>query len=273
MTVEFDSQKISAALRDFYNATGIDMELLKTDFTPANAQRLHNNRYCSAVQSCAAGKDACRASDTALLEQCRRTRSAQTHICHAGLVDVAIPILYDDTIIGYIIFGRMKPDTDFSGLEAYFSRLGLDVRYAEEAYREIPFFDADKIQSVSNIATLLVKFILLENLLKPSRSDSIEKASAYIQENLDRDLSIQTISRSTSISKSVLYKAFHDHYHCTVGSYINAKRVEKSMELLTKTNLSVEEIAQRVGFSGASYYSKTFKKQTGLSPLQYRKSK
>ena len=43
------------------------------------------------------------------------------------------------------------------------------------------------------------------------------------------------------------------------------------MELLAKTNLSIEEISQRVGFSSASYYSKMFKKQIGVAPLKYRK--
>jgi two-component system response regulator YesN len=49
--------------------------------------------------------------------------------------------------------------------------------------------------------------------------------------------------------------------------------VEASLPLLRDTTLSMEDISQRVGFSSASYYSKTFKKQTGQSPLQYRKQK
>ena len=80
------------------------------------------------------------------------------------------------------------------------------------------------------------------------------------------------ICRSTNLSKTVLYDAFHQKFRCTVSSYINAKRVERSMELLDKTDLSIEEISQRTGFSSASYYSKIFKKQTGKSPLQYRKA-
>ena len=94
----------------------------------------------------------------------------------------------------------------------------------------------------------------------------------FIHENLETDLSIQSISRATNISKSVLYKAFHSRYSCTVGAYINEARVERSLEYLLKTNLPMEEIAQKVGFSSGSYYSKTFKKQMGISPLQYRKN-
>ena len=272
MTLQFDRQKIREALQDFYNATGIDMELLLPDFTPADPSRPHNCRYCNLVQSSALGKEACRCSDNALLEACKTSGNVQMQPCHAGLLDVAIPIVHDDGIIGYIIFGRMKPDRDFAPLESYLSGLGLDSGQMREAFREIPFFDENRIRSVSHIATLLVKYILLENLLEPSR-EGIHRAESYIRQHLAQPLSIQDIARGTGISKSVLYKAFHRHRGCTLGAFVNACRVEASLPLLKDTNLSMEDISQRVGFSSASYYSKTFKKQMGQSPLQYRKKK
>ena len=271
MTVEFDTRKISAMLQDFYNATGIDMDLLKGDFTPASGHRLRNNRYCSLVQSTGPGRRACKASDAQLLRQCAATGQVQTHICHAGLVDVAIPILYDGTVLGYIIFGRMRPNRDFAALESYIGHLGISPEDAKSAYSQIPVFDEARIHSLSNIATLMVKYILLEKMLTPKAVGSMEAAVAYIRENLHRELSVQEICRGTGLAKTMLYDLFHKRFGCTVSGYINARRVERSMELLKNTDLSMEEISQRTGFSSASYYSKTFKKHTSLSPLQYRK--
>lgn len=272
VTVEYNVKKIDAMLRDFYNATGIDMDLLRSDFTPAGTHRLHNTNYCSIVQSTEEGKHACHASDAQLLAKCAATGQVQTHICHAGLVDVAIPIVYNDAILGYIIFGRMKPSMDFSSLENHLLQLGLPIDAAKAAYLQIPFFEEEKIRSLSNIATLMVKFILLENVLTPKTTGNIEKAVAYINSNLHKELSVQDICRVSSISKTLLYDSFHQRFHCTVSDYINARRVDRSKELLTHTDTSIEEISQKVGFSSASYYSKIFKKYTGTSPLQYRKS-
>lgn len=272
MTVEFDIEKINRTLQDFYNATGIDMQLLKSDFSAVGKALRASADYCTAVQGTTAGKLACHRSDSQLLKACAATRQAQTHICHAGLVDVAIPLLYGEAIIGYIIFGRMKPNRDLSTLEDHIRSLGIDPDTAAQAYRQIPLFDEDRIRSVSNIATLLVKYILLENMLRPQADSAIEKATAFISNNLERELTVQDISESTNLSKTTLYKTFHDHFHCTVGDYISRKRVERSIALLEQTGLSMEEISQRVGFSSASYYSKTFKKHLGISPLQYRKT-
>ena len=271
MTLQFDRHKIREALKDFYNATGIDMELLLADFTPADPTRPHSCRYCDLVQSSFGGRKACHCSDVALLEACKATGNVQMQPCHAGLLDVAIPIVYDGGIIGYIIFGRMKPDTDFASLKAYLAGLGLNTQEAEAAFGEIPFFDEAKIQSVSNIATLLVKYILLENLLQPNR-DGVERAEAYIRQHLAEPLSVQDIARGTGISKSVLYKDFHRHFGVTLGAFVNACRVEASLPLLRDTALSMEDISHRVGFSSASRYSKVFKQHKGVSPLQYRKA-
>ena len=268
--INYDIKKISSALLDFYNATGIDMDLLKPDFSPAGSPRLACNSYCRHLQAGKLGERACELSDRELLEKSKKSKQTEMQICHAGLMNVAIPLLYDDIIIGYIIFGRMKPNTDFDTIKNHISKLGIDTDEAERLYTDIPIFKSDKIKSVSNIAIMLAKYILLKNMISPDLSESMQKAVDYIEKNLENELSVKKISRSTNISKSVLYKNFHSHFNCTVSEFINTKRVEKAIELITSTELSLEEIAQKVGFSSGSYFSKTFKKQMGMSPLKYK---
>ena len=271
MIIDYDIKKIDKALSDFYNAVGIRIDLLKDDFSPISSNQHEICDYCLAIQSCPCGKDICIWSDTNLLEKCKSSKKTQVHICHAGLVDIATPVLYDDVIIGYIIFGQIKTDTDFSTLKDYIGGLGLDTDKMEECYSNLLLFKPNKIESITNIASMLVKHILLENMLKPAANDGIRIVIDYIDKNLERDMSIKEISSSTNVSKSVLYKQFHDKFNCTVSEYIKRKRIEKSIKLIEKGGLSIEEISQSVGFSSASYFSKTFKAHMGNSPLQYKK--
>ena len=273
MLVNYDIPKIRSALEDFYNATGINMDLYKTDFsTVSNRQQWENTRYCKCVQDTAEGKKACCLSDAELLTLCYETKTVQSHVCHAGLVDVAVPILYEDTVIGYIIFGQMKGDVDFSCVKDYISSLGLDTAAMQAYYSDIPFFNDQKIQSVINIASMLVKHILLDNMLKPDFDESIQKAITFIDENLATPLTVRSIAKATNTSKSVLYKRFHACFQCTLSEYINTKRVDKAAHLLLNTDLSAEEISQKVGYTSTSYFSKTFKKNKGMSPLKFKKS-
>ena len=255
MIVNYDIPKINQCLQDFYNATGINMNLLKDDFSfVGDHSYWEKKRYCKAIQGTDRGHKACRLSDAALLEKSRKSKKPEMHICHAGLMDCSIPILYGDEIIGYIIFGQIKTDTDFSKLKGYLSSLGLDEKEMERFYAEIPSFKEDVIRSVSNIAEMLVKHILLD----------------YINENLDADLNIQAISQNTNISKSALYRRFQSCFNCTVGEYINDKRIERAAGLLQAADLSIEEVAGLTGFSSGSYFCKMFKKKMGVSPFKFK---
>ena len=80
------------------------------------------------------------------------------------------------------------------------------------------------------------------------------------------------IAKEINVSKSVLYKRFENHFHCTVGEYINKKRVERAAQLLTTTSLSMEDISQKCGFSSGSYFRKIFKQTMGITPLKFKKS-
>lgn len=271
MVINYDEQKLRKTLQDFYNATGIYMDLLKADLSYIGDHGdWEYNRYCTAIQSTPLGKEKCLFSDKCLLEKCRASKKEETHICYAGLVDIAVPILYGDTVLGYILFGQMKTGKDFGAVEACVRELDLDPRRMEEYYDELPFFDSEKIRSVCSIAAMLVKHILLENMLLPNYDEKVQKAVAYIDAHLEEPLTIQNIARNVNISKSVLYSRFHDCFQCTVSAYINAARVERAALLLIQTDLSVEEIAQKVGFSNASYFGRVFKKLKNTTALKYR---
>lgn len=55
-------------------------------------------------------------------------------------------------------------------------------------------------------------------------------------------------------------------------AYINQKRIERAQLALIATNRSIKRVAYEAGFQDANYFSRLFKKQTGVSPLAYRVS-
>ncbi|MBQ2967962.1 MAG: helix-turn-helix transcriptional regulator [Clostridia bacterium] len=134
---------------------------------------------------------------------------------------------------------------------------------------ELPLYNLEQIKSISNIAQLLVKHILLENMLTPEYDENISEAVCYIHENLKTPLTIQDIAQSANISKSALYRNFHISFGCTVIEHVTKKHIEKAIELMREEKLTIEELALRIGFSSSSYFSKMFKKVTGVSPLKY----
>lgn len=185
-------------------------------------------------------------------------------------MDIAVPIIQDEEIIGYIILGQIKTD------ECVFKRdldiEDIDLDLLEKEYTSITKYSQSKIHSMLSIASILAKYLLIENIIKVKRNKSLESVIKYINDNLSDDLSIKDITAQTYTSKSSLYLLFKKNFNMTIGEYINNQRVKKAIELLTTTDLSVENIAMEVGYSSQSYFSKIFKSIKGVSPKQYKNS-
>jgi len=101
-------------------------------------------------------------------------------------------------------------------------------------------------------------------------SNILFKTINYIKNNYNTKITLDEVSEHVYLSKSYLSKIFKEEMKCTLTAYINDIRIEKSKKLLTGSSLSLADIAYSVGFEDQSYYTKVFKKSTGMSPGKYR---
>jgi len=273
MQIEYDVEKINRILNDFYNATRINIRFVEPNSMSAVCKLSVSNPYCRAIQATADGLNGCRMSDRCLFDKCRTARQSEIHVCHAGLMDAAIPILLEDTIAGYLIMGPMKQNAEFSAAAELIRRYPLNSDDMRCHYDSLPLYDPETIRSIANIALMLTRYILTENMLKPYSSRITEQAVEYIEENLSRRITVHELETTLHLSKSMLYKLFRERFGCTVSEYVNRRRVERSLHFLLNSDMSMEEISQHVGFSDSAYFGKQFKKEKGISPLQFRKQK
>ena len=81
----------------------------------------------------------------------------------------------------------------------------------------------------------------------------------------------EEIAKAACVSISTLSNLFRTHLNTTIWQTICDKRMENVKQLLTYSNHSIEEIAHECGFNYAYYLAREFKKQFGITPLEYRK--
>ena len=130
-------------------------------------------------------------------------------------------------------------------------RLQKDLELEEEDYQN--YFSEDYAHSSpAHIAELLHEFI---------------------NTHYQKPLNLNMISQSMSYSQSYLNKVFVQKYGCTPIKYLNQVRFQKSCQLLLRNpELTINNVAELTGYEDQGYFSRIFKKNTGLSPLQYRKN-
>lgn len=128
-----------------------------------------------------------------------------------------------------------------------------------------------------NVATLLLAlFSMLPAPTRRAQEDEYRLSSQvmlWVDENYAHKFSLDTIAADLKKSKSYLSRRFHAETGEKINEYITTYRLRKACEFLLRSELSVHEIATRVGFSDATYFISSFRKGIGVPPLQYRKNR
>ena len=100
---------------------------------------------------------------------------------------------------------------------------------------------------------------------------SVEEITDYIYENINQmDFSVQSVAAYFGLSVSNLSHYFKKRSGNTLSGFINETKLTLVKQLLEETELPVSEIAQRAGYYHTSNFIRMFKKDTGLTPNEYR---
>jgi AraC-type DNA-binding domain-containing proteins len=102
--------------------------------------------------------------------------------------------------------------------------------------------------------------------------EAITAAIRYVNEYFTSNIYIKDICKIAMMSQTYFTYLFKQITGFTFIRYVNNLRIGKAMEMLKEYNISITDICYAVGFNDIAYFNKVFKKETGLSPRQYRNS-
>jgi signal transduction histidine kinase/ligand-binding sensor domain-containing protein/DNA-binding response OmpR family regulator len=110
--------------------------------------------------------------------------------------------------------------------------------------------------------------------ITPMDQQMVQEATAYVEKNLDDpDLNVEMMSAALNMSRVSLYRHLVSTTGKTPSEFIRLIRLRHAEQLLMKSQLSISEIAYRVGFSSQRYFSKCYKDLYGYMPSQYKDRK
>ena len=99
-----------------------------------------------------------------------------------------------------------------------------------------------------------------------------ERVLAYLEEHLDRQLSIEQICRDTLVGLSQLQKLFRERHGCGIIDYFSHMKIRAAKQLIRNQRLNFTQIADSLGYTSVHYFSRQFKKITGMTPSEYSSS-
>ena len=104
----------------------------------------------------------------------------------------------------------------------------------------------------------------------PARSEAVQKCCDYIEMNLGEKIRASDLASLAGYSEYYMTRKFKEETGYFISDYVKFARIERAKLLLQSTDLSILEIAGRLGFATRSYFSQAFREVTGMTPTQFR---
>ena len=138
-----------------------------------------------------------------------------------------------------------------------------------------PVPDGDTGSNMAMTTGAAVSELMKKSLIEKSETPDTnfhKTVIDYVEKNLSKNITSTDIAKALHINHSYFCRLFKKNFNLCFQNYLALCRIEKAKSLLKNTDLSVSEIALKVGFNSISYFTKIFKKEVSLTPNQYRKA-
>ena len=260
MHVRYHVEELEKMIEHLIHLLGISIVVFDRDMHVLACKSAKDD-YCSALQESLGLQEVCHRSDYEIVQRCKESMKTEHHMCHAGLCDVAVPIVKNDVALAFVVLGRIrlassppKPVYD----------LGDNDKNAR--YDKTKCFTDLELESLMH----LLPYIVFDTAISLEEDTVVDHIARYAKEHLTEELTVQALSKRFCLSKAALYKAFSQELGTTVNEFVTSVRMERARELLLTTDWLVIEVAEAVGITNYTYFCKLFKKLHGVSPKNWR---
>ncbi|WP_199617348.1 response regulator transcription factor [Paenibacillus alkalitolerans] len=155
--------------------------------------------------------------------------------------------------------------------------LSMLFKHSADPYALVESFDRMfKSETLEELCELLEEQALelrkhnSDNVERLASHNPVDKALEFIREHYLEPLTLQQVADYVHVSKNYFSILFKKTTEQNFIDFIIHLRIEKAKELLAGTDLKIYEVAERSGFNDVKYFSKLFKKMSGLTPIEYR---
>ncbi|KRE64806.1 response regulator transcription factor [Paenibacillus sp. Soil750] len=154
--------------------------------------------------------------------------------------------------------------------------------YEELQYMELDFLNYSELkerfetfESLCSFLTDIMTYVKQLNHQSANEGDKnfyFAQMVKYIDTHFQSELYLKDLSAKFLINQVYCCQLFKKNLGKTFSEYVTDLRIKKACELLKHTELSIDEIAAKVGYMDYYYFNKVFKKQSGITPTKFRKS-
>lgn len=149
-----------------------------------------------------------------------------------------------------------------------------------QIFQEIYTAAQDSLNGNEICSVLIYRLVILmsknffENQnVRTVKKELLRNAVRFMDENFAQDITLAQIAEISGVSIQHFCRCFKERMGMRPAEYLARRRIAQSKQLLLNTDKSISDIAEQVGYHGATYFGMVFRKYEGMTPGEFRKSK
>ncbi len=227
--------------------------------------------YCSLVRTRLDLEALCTSNDAKRMKESEATGVTVRYTCHAGLEEVIKPITLGCEPAGFLMIGQFRNSSHPPGGLVSLWKRNVDTDELRKAFTAVPYFSPEKAEHLVSLFNLLCDYIVENHMIYMDRKKNISDVLIYMEKHIQTPFTLDDAATLTGLSPSRTAHLFRQRYRKGFKEMHNELRIRRAQELLRgEEKLNIQQIAERTGFSDPLYFSRFFRKHTGMSPSAFR---
>lgn len=266
------NSELFSLFHDFYAVTGIVSGIWDINYQSIN--RINEEDICRYLhKSNREITNECSKCDLRATRRCRELRCGFLYRCHMGFWEYITPIFRNEDIIGFASTGVMSDGSaeEYEILVKNIEKFGVDIDEFKAQYEETKHHSMEEIRSICTLFETCISHIYRWNLIQITDIGLFQNIDQFITQNIRNPLNVPILCKEFGISKTDLYRVFSRYTDLGIAEYIKSKRLDIARNLIEDSRKNITEIADHVGYSDYSYFTKVFTAKYGTGPREYRK--
>ena len=230
-----------------------------------------NSKFCELIQNKVFNKNECFSMDETKCRECARQKKIISYVCHAGIEEAIAPILIENQLVGYAMFGQFRSSRNLPANVLKTAKANGCQAELMEYFYELPYYNKVKIKNILGLFTILVDYIITKEIVSVKGERLINKTLAYIEQNINRAITLDEVAANAGRSRSSISHSFRKILGKPFSKVVIEAKLNKAEEYFRNApHSSIEEVAFKLGYQDPLYFSKLYKKYKGISPSEYR---
>lgn len=193
------------------------------------------------------------------------------------ITDIKMPTMDGLTLIKKVL--SFYPDIDCIIISGFsdFEYAKKAIHYKVSDYLLKPIEEKALYEALYNLQTKYLSEeesynkLFLGDQAKNTTEEIANHLQTHLAKHFNEDIKLSEISKELNYSSSYLSKIFYQYFDCSPSRYLISLRMQKAQKLLKHNiELSIKQVGEAVGYPEQGYFSRIFKKNIGISPLEYR---